>query len=483
MEDISNQNSEQKELMKIENSDDQSSDIKDASHLEEHKIIDLYMGVRGLAVKILNRVERTDAYLEKLLDNELKNSELSGPDKALLYEIVHGVTRWQGRLDWILNGFYKGQFSKAIPNLKNGLRVALYQIMFLDRIPDHAAVNEAVEFVKKLQGQKPADLTNAILRNIIRNKNAIRYPDPNEDLVGYLSAYYSHPSWLVKRYIERFGREETEKLLNFNNEKPYLTLRVNAIKTDIPGFKSLLEQVNLKYRPGKFLEEFVQLQNLTNITAWEYYQKGFFNIQDESAGLAVRLLDVQPGMNVLDMCAAPGGKTAYLGSLMKNQGKITAIDRYEGRLKLVRKNNERLGLEIVETIESDALDFEAEPYDRVLADVPCSGTGTLSKKPDIKWKKDIFDLRKMTEAQTKLLAKAATLVKPGGVVVYSTCSIEPEENYGIVKKFLETHPNFKFESAKGKVVDNLVDENGCIQTFPHRHLMDGAFAAKLVRID
>ncbi len=315
-------------------------------HLEEHKVIDLYSGVRGLAVKILNRVERTDAYLEKLLDNELKNAELNGPDKALLYEIVHGVTRWQGRLDWILNGFYKGQFSKAIPNLKNGLRVAFYQILFLDRIPDHAAVNEAVEFVKKLQGQKPADLTNAILRNIIRNKNSIRYPDPNEDIIGYLSAYYSHPSWMVKRYLEKYGREETEKLLNANNEKPYLTLRVNAIKTNPQEFRSLLEQVNLKYRPGKFLNEFVQLQNLTNITAWDYFVKGYFNIQDESAGLAVRLLDVEPGMNVLDMCAAPGGKTAYLGSLMKNNGKITAIDRYDGRLKLVRKNNERLGLNL-----------------------------------------------------------------------------------------------------------------------------------------
>ena len=468
------------EIVKINEAE---PELKDSGHLEEHKIIDLYSGVRGLAVKILNRVERTDAYLEKLLDNELRNSELSGPDKALLYEIVHGVTRWQGRLDWILNGFYKGQFSKAIPNLKNGLRVALYQILFLDRIPDHAAVNEAVEFVKKLQGQKPADLTNAILRNIIRSKNAIRYPDPNEDLIGYLSAYYSHPSWMVKRYVERFGREETEKLLTANNEKPYLTLRINAIKTNTSEFKSLLEKVNLKYRPGKFLEEFIQLLNLTNITAWDYFAKGYFNIQDESAGLAVRLLDVSPGMNILDMCAAPGGKTAYLGSLMKNTGKIIALDRYEGRLKLVIKNNERLGLTCVTTIECDALEFESEPFDRVLVDVPCSGTGTLSKKPDIKWKKDIFDLRKMAEMQLKLISKAATLVKPGGVLVYSTCSIEPEENFEIIKKFLEEHNNFKFESAKGKVEDTLVDENGCIQTLPQKHQMDGAFAAKLVRIE
>ena len=337
---------------------------------DEHKVTDLYEGVRGLAVKILNRVERTDAYLEKLLDHEMRNSELNGPDKALLYEIVHGVTRWMGRLDWILNGFYKGQFSKAIPNLKNGLRVALYQILFLDRIPDHAAVNEAVEFVKRLQGQKPADLTNAILRNIIRSKNGIRYPDPEEDILGYLSAYYSHPSWMVKRYVERFGKEDTEKLLLANNEKPYLTLRVNAIKTDAAQFKSLLDSVNLKYRPGRFIDEFVQLQNLTNITAWEYYLKGYFNIQDESTGLSCRLLDVQPGMRVLDMCAAPGGKTAYLGSLMKNTGSIVAVDKYEGRLKLLRANNERLGLTSVTTVESDALEYESEPFDRVLADVP-----------------------------------------------------------------------------------------------------------------
>ncbi len=479
MEDSTDQNIEPK----INEPNDHPVDENKEGHLEEHKVIDLYQGVRGLAVKILNRVERTDAYLDKLLDNELRNAELNGPDKALLYEIVHGVTRWEGRLDWILNGFYKGQFSKAIPNLKNGLRVALYQILFLDRIPDHAAVNEAVEFVKKLQGQKPADLTNAILRNIIRNKNSIRYPDPNEDIIGYLSAYYSHPAWMVKRYLERFGREDTEKLLNANNEKPYLTLRINAIKTNPQEFKNLLQQVNLKFRPGKFLPEFVQLQNLTNITAWEYFVKGYFNIQDESAGLAVRLLDVAPGMNVLDMCAAPGGKTAYLGSLMNNQGSITALDRYEGRLKLVRKNNERLGLTCVTTIESDALEFESKPFDRVLADVPCSGSGTLSKKPDIKWKKDIFDLRKMSEIQLKLIAKASTLVKPGGVLVYSTCSIEPEENIEVVKKFLESHPNFKLESAKGKVEDTLVDENGCIQTLPQKHQMDGAFAAKLIRID
>jgi 16S rRNA (cytosine967-C5)-methyltransferase len=449
--------------------------------VDSHIVKDLYKGVRGLAIKILNRIDRTDAYLERMLDNEMKSTELSGPDKALLYEIVHGVVRWQGRLDWILNGFYKGTFSKAIPNLKNALRVALYQILFLDRVPDYAAVNEVVEFVKKLQGQKPADLVNAVLRNIIRSKNAIRYPEPDEDLIGYLAAYYSHPSWMVKRYVARFGREDTEKLLTFNNEKPYLTLRINALKTKPDEFKSLLEGVNLKYRQGSYLPEFFKLLNLTNITAWEYYAKGYFNIQDESAGLACRLLDVQEGLRVLDMCAAPGGKTAYIAALMHSRGEVVALDRFESRLKLLQKNMDRLSVDCVRTTVADALEYKSLPFDRVLVDVPCSGTGTLSKKPDIKWKKDIFDIRNLNVAQTKLLNKGATLVRPGGIVVYSTCSIEPEENFEIVKKFLEEFPNFRLESAKGKFPDEIIDENGCIQTLPHIHKMDGAFAAKLVR--
>jgi 16S rRNA (cytosine967-C5)-methyltransferase len=451
--------------------------------LEHHSVRGLYEGVRGLAVKILNRVERSDAYLERLLDNEMKDSELKGPDKALLYEIVHGVVRWMGRLDWILNGFYKGTFSKAIPNLKNALRVALYQILFLDRVPDHAAVNEAVEFVKKLQGAKPAGLTNAVLRNIIRSKDGIRYPDPDEDPIGYLSAYYSHPSWMVKRYLQRFGMEETEELLLKNNEKPYLTLRINSHRVQPDEFKSLLESVHLGYQTGSYLNEFFKLLNLTNITSWEYFTRGYFNIQDESAGLACKQLDVRDGMRVLDLCAAPGGKTAYIASLMHDNGKIVAIDRYDSRLKILRKNMQRLGLQCVQTIETDALEFEDKPYDRVLADVPCLGSGTISKKPDIKWKKDIFDLRAINELQYKLLCKAAELVKSDGVVVYSTCSIEPEENYVMVEKFLSEHPDFRLQSARGNFPDEIVDKHGCIQTFPHKHKMDGAFSAKLVKAD
>jgi len=451
--------------------------------IEEHKVTDLYTGVRGTAVKILDRIERTDSYLDKLLDHEMKFSELTGQDKALLYELVHGVVRWMGRLDWILAGFYKGQFSKAIPVLKNALRVALYQIMFLDRIPDYAVVNEAVEFVKKLQGQKPADITNAVLRNIIRSKNGLRYPDPEENLVSYLAAYYSHPTWLTKRWVGRYSREDVEELMAANNERPTLTLRINGLKVNKQEFEALLQSVNLKYSPGVYNPHFYRLQILTNIQNWQYFAEGYFAIQDESTGLPCQLLDVKPGMRVLDMCAAPGGKSAYLADLMSNSGEIIALDKFESRVKIMKGNLDRLGVAIVKFVTIDAMEYDDEPFDRILLDAPCSGLGTLSKKPDIKWKRDLLDIKKLTPVQEELLERAAILVKPGGVIVYSTCTIEPDENFEVVKAFLHKHNNFRLDDAARFADKKIVDENGCIQTLPHRDKMDGAFSARLIRTE
>jgi len=444
--------------------------------------MNLYQGCRGLAVKILNRIDRTDAYLDKLLDVEIRNSELNSSDKALLFEIVHGVIRWFGRIDWILNGFYKGQFSKCIPNVKNAMRVALYQILFLDKVPDYAAVNEAVEFVKKLQGQKPADITNAVLRNIIRSKNAIRYPNPEEDLQAYFSAYYSHPSWIVKKWLARYGKDFTEKLLIANNSKPTIHLRINSLKSSKSELMELLRTVDLPYNDSTYLPEFIHLVNLTNITSWEYFQKGYFNVQDESTGFACRILSPAPGMKVADLCAAPGGKTGIIAEMMKNQGEIVAIDRFEPRLEVLEKNLERLGVTNIRTKAIDALEFDETGFDRVLIDAPCSGLGTLTKKPDIKWKKNTGDLRKLAPTQLDLLTKGASLLKPGGFVVYSTCTIEPEENFEIVRKFLYNNPGYELVSLKGELPDDLVDENGCFQSYPHIHNIDGAFAAKIRKL-
>ena len=451
-------------------------------NINDQAILNLYQGVRGFAVKILNRIDRTDAYLDKLLEIELKNSNLIGPDKALLFEIVHGVMRWMGRIDWILNGFYKGQFSKVVPNIKNALRVALYQILFLDKVPDYAAVNEAVEFVKKLQGQKYADIANGVLRNIIRSKEGIRYPNPDEDLISYFSAYYSHPSWMVKRWLARFGKDETEKLLIANNDKPTLTLRVNNLVTNKEELKNLLNSVGLKYSDSKAHDQFIRMNSLSNITDWEYFSEGYFSVQDESTGFPVVLLDPKPGMRVLDLCAAPGGKTGFIADLMQNTGEIIALDRFESRLKILNKNLDRLKITNVKTTAIDSLDYTDEiGFDRVLIDAPCSGLGTLTKKPDLKWKKDLGDIRKIINIQQDLIKKGASLVKRGGYLVYSTCTLEPEENVDQINKLLSEHNEFKLIDASLFVQKDYVDDDGFVKTFPHIHGFDGSFAAKLIR--
>jgi 16S rRNA (cytosine967-C5)-methyltransferase len=441
----------------------------------------LYGGPRGTAVKLLNRVDRTDSYLDKLLDAELRSPDLNDLDKGLLTEIAHGVLRWQSRLDWVLNGFSHGNFAKSEINIKNALRVALYQILFLQRIPHAAAVNEAVEFVKRIRGEKPAGLVNAVLRNIIRNIDGIRYPDRKADEMQYLSVFYAHPQWLVKRWVSRFGVEEATKLFQANNERPRLSLRINTLRIEPATFLKQLEQQKINYTGSSHIDYFVKVKGLTRIGQMELFRKGMFTIQDESAALPGILLAPRPSDRVADLCAAPGGKTTHLAELMKNNGEIVAIDKYEAKVNLIRASCERLGCTNVSLHAADATQYEQEAVDKVLLDAPCSGLGVLAKKPDIKWKRDISDLHKLREVQLQFMESAARLLKPGGVLVYSTCTTEPEENQGVVQEFLRTHSDFQLDHAGQYVSKDLVTTDGYIETFPHRHEMDGSFAARLVR--
>ena len=442
----------------------------------------LYAGARGIAVKVLNRVERTDSYLDKVLDTELKSTDLSDLDKGLLTEIVHGVLRWQNRLDWILNGFSHGSFAKAEINLKNAMRVALYQILFLDRVPQPAAVNEAVEFVKRIRGEKPAGLVNAVLRNIIRNIEGIRYPDPAEDEVQYLAIYYSQPHWVVKRWLPRFGPEETRALLQASNERPPLTIRINQLKTDIPGFLAKLDEQQIPYTGSAHIPYILRTRGLTRIGQMDLFRNGLFTIQDESAALPSILLDPKPGERVIDLCAAPGGKTTHLAELMRNEGDILAVDKYGVKLTQLKGACDRLGVSNVRFLEADGVTLTVEqPVDRVLVDAPCSGLGALAKKPDMKWKRETSDIIKLSALQANLMDNAASLVRPGGVLVYSTCTTEPEENRLLVRAFLDRHPEFSLEDARMLISSDLVNDEGFIETLPHKHGMDGSFAARLVR--
>ena len=441
----------------------------------------LYAGPRGTAVKILNRVERTDSYLDKLLDAELKSKDIADIDKSLLAEIVHGVMRWQGRLDWVLNGFTHGNFSKSEVNVRNALRVALYQILFLNHVPQYAAVNEAVEFIKRIRGDKFAGFVNAVLRNIIRTIDGIHYPNPEEDLNQYIAVYYSHPAWMVKRWLPRFGREDLEKLLIANNEVPGLTLRINKLKISSSEFLSLIEKQNVPFQGSTLIDYFIKVKSLSGISQMNIFQSGYFSIQDESAALPVLLLNPQPGERVIDMCAAPGGKTTFIAELMNNQGEIIAVDKYESKLNLIKLSCDRLGIKNVQLIVGDSSISDIPAADKILVDAPCSGLGTLRKKPDIKWKREPEDIPRLVKQQLALLENAAKLLKPGGALVYSTCTTEPEENDQLIKSFLQKHPEFKIDDASKFVNKAVVTADGMIETFPHKHHIDGSFAARLIK--
>jgi 16S rRNA (cytosine967-C5)-methyltransferase len=443
---------------------------------------EFYKGPRGIAVKILNRIERTDSYLDKLLDVELRSDELNDLDKRFLTELTHGVVRWKTRLDFIIEQFCKNKFAMQDPNIRNAMRVALYQILFLSKIPHAAAVNEAVEFVKKIRGQKAANLVNAVLRNIIRNLNKLPTPDHETDPVQYLSIIYSHPSWMVKRWVDRYGLYETEQLLSANNERPTIVVRANTLKITADELVKLFEERNIRNTRSKYLENFIKVGHLSGIYNLDLFEKGYFSVQDESSGLVVKLLDPKPGETVIDLCSAPGGKTTFIGELMKNQGKIIAVDKYEHRLNLVKQSCERLGVENVEFIPKDALEVDVEPADKVLVDAPCSGLGVIQKKPDIKWQRELSDIRNLAKTQIELLEKASKLVKNGGVIVYSTCTIEPEENIEIVKEFLSRHPEFKIDDARNYLPSDIVNGEGCMETYPHKHDMDGGFAVRLIKV-
>ena len=436
---------------------------------------------RGIAVKLLSRYENSDSYIDKLLDGELRRSELEPADRALVTELVNGTVRWQSRIDWVLTGFYHGEFAKCLPLVKNALRIALYQMMFLSKIPAPAAINESVEIVKRIKGDRHAGIVNGVLRNILRNVQSIRYPDRQENEVMYLSVHTAHPQWLVRRYVDRFGSEQAEALLTANNNRPMVTLRVNTLKTNVSAVTEQLTALEIKHEISPVHPNSILMTALRDIRGLQLFQDGHVTVQDASASMAIILADPQPGMRVIDLCAAPGGKAVHAAELMKNQGTVVALEKHDSKLRFIEENAVRSGTSIVAAQQGDAREYTTDtPADIVLVDAPCTGMGTLSKKPDIKWRRHIDDIRKMTSTQKAILGHAATLVKQGGRILYSTCTIEPEENLEIVKWFLEQHPDFELEPAE-KLLPESVCKDGCMQTFPHLHRSDGAFAARLVK--
>jgi 16S rRNA (cytosine967-C5)-methyltransferase len=450
--------------------------------INEEKRSKKFSQARFSAVKILNRYERSDSYVDKLLTYHLTKSELNPVDKSLLTELVNGVIRWRSKLDWVLTGFYHGDYHKCLNLVKNAMRVGLYQMLFLDKIPIPSAIDESVEMVKFLQGERAAGLVNGVLRNIARNINSIRYPKQEDDLNFYYSVIHSHPKWIVKKWLNQFGEEATVKLLETNNQKPYTALRVNSLKASVEEVTAIFQEKEIAFELSNFSSTGINLFSPNiNIANTELFKQGKITVQDAAASSVVKLLNPTQDSFVIDLCAAPGGKSFFISELMANSGEILAIDKYDVKLKMLEDSAKRLGLTNIKTFYYDAKEYRTEKKaDFVLCDVPCSGTGTFAKKPDIKWKKELEDINQLTKIQTAIINNAAQMVKIGGVLVYSTCSIEPEENMQIIEKFLQQNPNFELDRAENYLNPEIC-KDGYLQMFPHVHNTDGAFGARLIK--
>lgn len=431
------------------------------------------------AVDRLERIEDEKAYTALLGSRR----RLSERDERFVTEMVAGVTRWRRWLDFLIDEFYNSPSANLAPEVRQILRLGVYELLFL-RTPAYAAINEAVELAKSISHRGVVGLVNGLLRTVDRKREDLRVPDTG-DAAEDLSIRHSHPTWMVRRWLQRYGREATRRLLTWNNERPSFGIRVNRLNVTPDEFVELLESMDLSARPSSYLNDFVVVDQLQEIFEDNLLSEGLCSVQGQGAGAVVRLANPQPEEFVVDLCSAPGGKTFYMAELMQDRGRILAVDVHARRLNLVAEGARRLGITMADTQHGDARHLHEQEdlpsADRVLLDVPCTGTGVLNTRADLRWRRRAADLEDLTALQDELLDGAAPLVRPGGVLVYSTCSLEPEENEQRVEMFLARHPAFSREEADALVPEVLVDDEGYLRALPHEHQVDGAFGALLRR--
>jgi 16S rRNA (cytosine967-C5)-methyltransferase len=434
---------------------------------------------REKALEILGKVE--DGVFADALLEEARQS-FDDRDNAFLRELVYGVLRNRFRLDWALNLFSARPVEKAGVSTRNALRLGAYQLLFLDRVPASAAVNTSVELAKTHGGKQ--GYVNGLLRNLDRKRDSIAYPDAG-DPVKRLSSLYSHPDWLVARWTRRFGVETAETLLRANNVPAPLVLRANMLRTTREELKSDLERRGVRAIETAYSSAGIRVFSPQGIRTLPGYGEGRFMVQDEAAQLVGLMLSPQPGERVLDACAAPGGKAMHLAELMGNKGEIVALELDPARIARISENSRRLGLTIIVPKQGDAANYAEEGFDRVLIDAPCSGLGVLRRHPDGRWNKGEGTVRERAALQRRILENCARLLRPGGVLVYATCSTEPEENEEVVAAFL-AGPGSGFVVADprpylpGKASE-LVDGNNFFHTYPKAPEMDGFYGARMVR--
>lgn len=439
---------------------------------------------RSAAFEILLRIDKERSYADILIDRELSAGALQGPDRGLLTELVYGVLRRQGTLDHIIRHFSSQKLERLERSVLLLLRLGLYQIFYLDRVPVSAAVNETVKLAKVLV-PRASGFINAVLRNADREREHIPYPDREKDPVGYLATVYSHPAWLTAAWIGQLGRDEAEMLAKAMAEPPATTIRINTLKTTRQQLMGILSAEGVQCEAGLFSPMAVRINLSGSVSRLKSFRDGLFFVQDESSQLAAMFLGPQTGERVLDACAAPGGKSTQLAQLMGDRGEILACDLIGRKLKLIDENAARLGISSIRTVLLDTAktlkSLGQSPFDRILLDAPCSGLGVIRRNPEGKWWKSAADVIDLAKGQRALLENLAGHLKPGGSLLYATCSTAVEENEAVIEDFLLRHDEFIIEDLRLLFPDlaELFTPAGFFRAWPHRHSMDGFFAARL----
>ncbi|MEN6326802.1 MAG: 16S rRNA (cytosine(967)-C(5))-methyltransferase RsmB [Syntrophomonas sp.] len=441
--------------------------------------------VRKMAAQLLYDILENGAYANLALDKALRDSSLTAPEKNLLTEIVNGTVRMLKHLDWVLKLFLKAGIEKQHPWLRNILRISVYQIMFMDNIPDYACVNDAVELTTRQSNRNLAKVCNGVLRNIIRSRDRWEYPQDGS--LEYLAVYYSHPEWMAEYFLNTYGYENTRRLLAYNNTRPKVSLRSNLLKISRDELISTLLAEGCQAQPSTLTPWGINVNRMEKaIPEMKAYQQGLFYVQNDASMLAAAILNPVEGDTVLDLACGVGGKSTHLAEYMNNQGTILAFDLYPQKIKLLEQNCSRLGLTIVKATAMNIIDIDTESIkaEHILLDVPCSGLGVLNRRADSRWRKNQSEIDHLNKLQTSLLDQAGEMLNNNGLLLYSTCTINRSENEKIVDAFLAKHSDYGLESFNEQLsffpMDNRDREcarAGMLTIIPGKYQCDGMFYA------
>ncbi|MGQ9630675.1 MAG: 16S rRNA (cytosine(967)-C(5))-methyltransferase RsmB [bacterium] len=417
---------------------------------------------RELALDILNRMDE-GSYIDSLLDSALSSSGLPGDERSRATKLVFGVVRWRDLIDYEIDRFARGRVD---PIARNILRMAVFQLLFVPEVPPYVVVNESVELAKR-RYRRAAGYINGVLRSVERNKGDLGLPNIEADPVSHIAIGYSHPRWMVERWVKRWGVDETLAICSANNRVPPLCLRANTLKISRGDLMGILRGKGVSCRESVRAPEGIIVLGNLNPGEDEAFRRGLYYVQDEASIIVSHVLDPKPGETILDLCSAPGGKATHIAALMGDRGRVIAVDRNASRVALIEENCRRLGVSIVETAVADGREFRMTA-DRVLVDAPCSALGILRRKADAKWHRSESDILGLSQIQFELLENAGHCLRAGGILVYSVCTLEEEENEDVVRRFLDQNPAFAPAAPPLKFT-------------PHGDDCDGFFIAKLVK--